>query len=102
MKEDKHFDVLSEVIISVVPHRWKNVGVYLGLSYIKLQAIKAASSEDSDRLSDVFGQWLRGDKGTGEKPRTVQTVYDALVESNCRPEADSLVKKFTERGEAIH
>ena len=97
LKEDRHFDVLSKVIISVVPHKWNNIGTYLGLSYTKLQAIKAASSENSDRLSDVFGQWLRGDKGTGKEPRTVQTVYDALVDSECRPEADSLVKKLTER-----
>ena len=97
LKEDRHFDVLSKVIISVVPHKWNNIGTYLGLSYTKLQAIEADRSKNSDRLSDVFGQWLRGDKGTGEEPRTVQTVYDALVESECRPEADSLVKKLTER-----
>ena len=59
LKEDRHFDVLSEVIISVVPHKWNNIGTYLGLSYTKLQAIEAASSKNSDRLSDVFGQWLR-------------------------------------------
>ena len=77
-----------------VPHKWKDIATELGFHYIKVQAIEADSATNSDRLLTVFGLWLREASGTGEKERTLQTVYKALDNCDCKPESEDLSQHF--------
>ena len=94
LSDKDHMDVLKQHIIDEVPHKWKKIATALGLSYNKMEAIESENRKNHNRLLTVFGLWLRGSHGTGEKSRTLQTLHDALVDSDCRPEAENILKHF--------
>ena len=86
--------VLKKYIVNKVPYKWKDIATELGFHYIKVQAIEADSATNSDRLLTVFGLWLRKASGTGEKERTLQTLYEALDNCDCKPESEDLSQHF--------
>ena len=86
--------VLKEYIVDRVPHKWKDIATELGFHYIKVDAIEADSARNSDRLLTVFGLWLRKANGTGKRERTLQTVYEALLNCDCKPESEDLSQHF--------
>ena len=86
--------VLKRYIVDKVPHKWKDIATELGFHYIKVEAIEADSATNRGRLLTVFGLWLREADGTGEKERTLQTVYEALDNCDCKPESKKLSQHF--------
>ena len=92
----KHMEILQRVIIDEVPHRWIPIATYLGFSFNKVDAIKSDHSIHGDGrcLYVVFGVWLRGEKGTGVRDRTLETMCGALEDCDCRDEAEMLLKEI--------
>ena len=41
----------------------------------------------------MLAEWLKHAKGSGELPRTLKSLHNALVDRDCRPEADKLVEE---------
>ena len=86
--------VLKKYIVDKVPHKWKNIATELGFDFTKVQAIEADSARNSDRLLTVFGLWLRKERGTGKKERTLQILHEALDNCDCTPESEDLSQHF--------
>ena len=97
LNDEDHMSVLQKYIIDEVPHKWKRIATALGFSFNKVEAIESDCSKDDECLLKVFGLWLRRSGGTGE--RTLQSLYRVLVDCECRPEADNLLKHFEDKGE---
>ena len=98
LNDEDHMSVLQKYIIDEVPHKWKRIATALGFSFNKVEAIESDCSKDDECLLTVFGVWLRRSAGgTGE--RTLQSLYRVLVDCECRPEADNLLKHFQDKGE---
>ena len=93
---EDHFEIIQSCVIHEVPHKWKNVGTALGLTYTKTEAIQTEFSSNHDRFVEVLGKWLRNESGTGHQPRTLNTLLQALDSCDCRPEAKDLKEALSE------
>ena len=96
---DAHLPILQRCIIDEVPGKWEEIGIQLGFQSNKLENISDNWNRPKERMKDMLRQWLRRGNGTGDKPRTVQTLFDTLVDRSCRPEAELLEREF--RGQYI-
>ena len=85
---------LKKYVIDEVPHKWKHIATALRFTYNKMSAIESDTQGDHDCLWKVFGSWLRREGGTGDEDRTLESLCSILSDSDCRPEAESLLKHF--------
>ena len=85
---------LKKYVIDEVPHKWKHIATALRFTYNKVSAIESDTQGDHDCLWKVFGSWLRREGGTGDEDRTLESLCSILSDSDCRPEAESLLKHF--------
>ena len=92
--KDHIMGTLKKYVIDEVPHMWKHIATALGFTYNKVSAIESDTQGDHDRLWKVFGLWLRREGGTGDEDRTLESLCSILSDSDCRPEAESLLKHF--------
>ena len=88
----RHMAVVQRTIIDEVPQKWKGIATYLEFELNKIEIIKAKKN-DKEKCYEMLAEWLKHAKGSGELPRTLNTLYDALVDRDCRPEADKLVEE---------
>ena len=86
-------DVLLRNVVDMVPQKWEEIAICLHFGDAKIASLKGGNLSNEGRCKDMLRSWLRQDKDTGSRPRTLKTLYNALVDRNCRPEADKLVKE---------
>ena len=72
------------------------MGTALRLTYTKTEAIQTEFSGNHDRFVEVLGKWLRNESGTGDQPRTLNALLQALDSCDCWPEAKDLKEAFLE------
>ena len=71
-------DIVRELGIKV-DARWRRFGIFLEVDPELLDAIhKSKLGNSSDCMLDLVIQWVRGQEGTGDRPRTWDTVVDAV------------------------
>ena len=93
LEADKHMNVVQKAIIDEVPQKWKEIATSLKFELNKIGKVEAKYTDQDKRCYEMLAEWLKHAKGSGELPRTLNTLYDALVDRDCRPEADKLVEE---------
>ena len=74
---------------------WKTFGVFLGVDYDVMDGIKKDNSgTPGDCMLDLVGKWTSRKPGTGDLPRTWETVVRAVRDAGQRQLADRLGKKY--------
>ena len=58
---------------------WEQFAIFLNVEWnTRKTIIKQCHGTLEDCFIEVTGRWLSGEDGTGERPRTWETVFDAL------------------------
>ena len=75
--------LLSDIISALkkqLDSEWKMFGLFLGVEASTLDNIEASRSHEGVSVCMMYlvRQWLRNDSGTGNKPRTWETVVKAV------------------------
>lgn len=73
-----HSEIL-EALDGKADAKWSHFGTYLRIESTLIETIKQDKRGDSDDcMLDLVTKWVGRDKGTGDLPRTWQTVVEAL------------------------
>ena len=88
----RHMAVVQRTIIDEVPQKWKGIATYLEFELNKIEIV-GAKKNDKEKCYEMLAEWLKHAKGSGELPRTLKSLHNALVDRDCRPEADKLVEE---------
>ena len=76
-----------------VDAKWRHFGTFLYVESTLLDAIERDSRGSTDCMLDLVTKWVTGYDGTGDLPRTWQTVVDAVRDSGFRQLALELAGK---------
>ena len=74
--------------------RWRHFGTHLRVESAILDGIETNKSNEKDRMLQLVEKWLAHENGTGDLPRTWQTVVQAVKDAGNRPLAKQLAKQF--------
>lgn len=88
---------MTEVIEALRCHvdpNWQCFGVFLRVDFKLMNAIGKDNKRFSDCMLDLVTKWVIMDKGTGDLPRTWQTVVKAVMSSGYGLVAEELAKKY--------
>ena len=85
-------DVLLRNVIDKVSQKWEEIAIFLQFRDAKITSLKDPKLNSKDLCKDMLRSWLRQDKDTGSRPRTLKTLYTTLVDRDCKPEALKLVE----------
>lgn len=77
-----------------VDAKWKHFGSYLRFDPTLIETIDKNSKECADCMLDLVTKWVSKDDGTGDLPRTWQTVVMAVKYSERAQLARDLAKKY--------
>ena len=92
---NRHLGILQRCVVDNTAFQWEEIATALGFEPNKIEMIKASKSNDIPKcLMEVLTEWLRRAKKTGDKPRTVQILYDVLVDRDFNVEAEELLKEI--------
>ena len=90
--------VLADIVRELgdqVDASWKKFGIQLDVDYDVLDDIKKDNSGNpSDCMLDLVVRWTSRKPGTGDLPRTWETVVRAVRDAGQRQLADRLGKKY--------
>ena len=90
----RHMAVVQRTIIDEVPQKWKGIATYLEFELNKIDTVEAEHRQNNkEQCRKMLAEWLKHAKGSGELPRTLKSLHNALVDRDCRPEADKLVEE---------
>ena len=86
---------VSTDILARLNHRldakWRHFGTFLGVEYQVMEAIQRENGgSPADCMLDMLGKWTSCLAGTGNLPRTWQTIVDAVQFSGDRILAHNL------------
>lgn len=76
-----------------VDAKWRHFGTFLYVESTLLDAIERDSRGSTDCMLDLVTKWVTHYDGTGDLPRTWQTVVDAVRDSGFRQLALELAEK---------
>ena len=77
-----------------VDAKWKLFGNFLGVEPMLMDAMnKDNFGNTSDCMLDLVSRWVNCHKGTGDLPRTWQTVVEAVRDAGFEPLAKELAQK---------
>ena len=74
--------------------RWREFGVFLHVKPHILNVISSHQRDVSDCMLDLVEKWLRHYDGTGDLPRTWQTVVTAVKNLGYRQLAGQLANEY--------
>ena len=74
-------ELLSTLVVPKVSPKWKEVGLYMGLTPNRLQMIEQQHRmmTAKDQCTVMFKKWLYGAPGTGGKNRSWESVLYAVA-----------------------
>ena len=73
-------DVVKWVVPRVAP-KWDEVGLQLNIQQYVLRSVEADGADVVTRCKNMFDKWLDGQYGTGNLPRTWESVLEAVREA---------------------
>lgn len=89
---------LTDVIKALkrrVDAEWKYFGTFLHVDPFLLDAIhKNNLANTADCMLDLVSKWVFCKEGTGDLPRTWQTVVEAVKDTGLEPLAKELAEKY--------
>ena len=101
--EDLHVEPSEEQLVRLVGSqmcaKWNMFSLYLGVQ----KHVRDEVSHNSQRMAkgcfvEVVGRWLSNDDGTGDSPRTWETVCSALEDIGHAPLAEEVKQKLFQSG----
>ena len=91
-KEDK----LVRLVGLQMCARWNIFSLYLGIEkYIRDEVSLNCHRVAKDCFIEVVGRWLSHEDGTGDNPRTWETVFNALRDIGCILLVKELIQKLS-------
>ena len=91
-RDKDHLSVLQTVVVDRVSHKWRGIATFLKFSINKMDSIEhEVGREKKDLCLKMFSEWLKRAKETGELPRTLRSVCEALCDRDEKQVADELV-----------
>ena len=85
---------ITEALDHQVDAHWKRFGNSLRFDPTLMDTIKADNGESADCMLDLVTKWLSRDDGTGDRPRTWETVVKAVKASGHKQLAEELAREF--------
>ena len=74
--------------------KWQHFGTFLRVEYQVLEAIETRKQgKPEDCMLDLLGKWTSNQAGTGDLPRTWQTVVDTVQHCGYKALAQALASK---------
>ena len=90
--KDGHLSVLQTVVVDRVSHKWRGIATFLMFSINKMDSREHDSGKDKKEICfKMFSEWLKRAKETGDLPRTLGSVCEALDDRDEKQVADGLV-----------
>lgn len=83
---------ITEALGTRVNKHWKRFGNSLRFDPTLMDTIEAKNRQCADCMLDLVTKWVRGDEGTGDLPRTWDTVVTAVKASGHKKLAEELAK----------
>ena len=75
--------------------KWRRFGTFLRFESSLLNSIESENSKRiTDCMLDLVTKWVDEYEGSGDLPRTWQTVVEAVRKSGCGKLAEKLAKKY--------
>ena len=92
------FVSLATDILEALNHKldaqWRLFGTFLHVDYQLMETIKTGSGGRlNECMLDLVGRWISKEEGTGDLPRTWQTVVDAVKKAGFVGIAEKLAQK---------
>ena len=85
-------------VIEALKHQvdamWRHFGTFLRFDPALMDTIGADNRGSADCMLDLVTKWVSCHDGTGQRPRTWQTVVDAVKGLGRRKLAEELAKKY--------
>ena len=86
--------LLDEEDIQLMAAKWRDIGTCLGLQLPILDNIKADHSRSCEQAcQEMLTRWCKREFRTGDQPRTLDVILEALVQCGCEEYATELKKK---------
>ena len=73
-------DLVKWAVPRVAP-KWDEVGLQLNIQQYVLRSVEADGGDVVTRCKNMFAKWLDGQNGTGNLPRTWESVLEAVREA---------------------
>ena len=77
-----------------IDSRWKHFGTFLHIQPTLMDAIGNDSTHSADYMLDLVSKWVTYQEGSGDLPRTWQTVVEAVRDSGFGQLALDLAKRY--------
>ena len=74
--------------------QWRHFGTHLRVESAILDGIETNKSNERDRMLQLVEKWLAHENGTGDLPRTWETMVQAVKDAGNRLLAKQLAKQF--------
>ena len=74
--------------------QWRHFGTYLRVEPAILNRIEKNRSNEEDRMLELVEKWLAHESGTGDLPRTWETVVQAVKDAGNRLLAEQLARLY--------
>ena len=89
---------LLRLVGSQMCAKWNTFAVYLGIEkHIRDEVSYKCLREPKDCFIEVVGRWLSHEDGTGDNPRTWETVFSALQEMGFTLLGKEVTQKLSKR-----
>ena len=85
---------MIEALERQVDGDWQHFGSYLRFDSTLINTIDADNRRSTDCMLALVTKWVNKDEGTGELPRTWQTVVEAVKSSGHKQLARDLAEKY--------
>ena len=85
---------MIEALNKRVDSDWHHFGNRLRFDSTLIATIKANNRECTDCMLDLVTKWVNEDEGTGDLPRTWQTVVEAVKSAGHKQLARELAEKY--------
>ena len=84
--------MLLRKVIDKVPQKWEEIAICLQFEDNKIASFKDPKLNNEGLCKAMLRSWLRQERESGSRPRTLNTLYKVLVDRNCKCEAKELVE----------
>ena len=74
--------------------QWRHFGTHLHVDSAILDGIETNRSNEKDRMLQLVEKWLAHENGTGDLPRTWETVVQAVKDAGNGVLAEQLARRY--------
>lgn len=85
---------IDELVVLKVAAGWETLAIHLGVEPARVEIIKRNNSHScGNACYELFFSWIKEEKGTGQQPRTWDSVIRAIRKMGLEGLADQLSNK---------